>query len=314
MKRILVTGAGGQIGTELTLMLRQEFGAENVIASDAKDLAGILEGPKELLDVLNREKLWEIAERYHVDTVFHLAAILSATGERNPQLCHRVNTEGFFNVLELAREKKLERVICPSSIAAFSPETGDNPGEVAVLRPKTMYGITKVWGELMGEYYWEKFGVDVRGVRYPGIISWQTEPGGGTTDYAVASYYEALRRGSYECFVSEDTVLPMMYMPDALKALMDIAKAERSSLKYCNYNVGSLSFSAGEMTEAIRKILPSFTCTYVPDERQKIADSWPRRLNDEAAREDWNWSPRWDLDAMSRDMILNLRRKLDIPA
>jgi len=309
MKRILVTGAGGQIGTELTLLLRREFGAENVIASDARDLAEILEGPREILDVLDRERLWEIAERYQVDTVFHLAAILSATGEKNPQLCHRVNTEGFFHILELAREKKLDRVICPSSIAAFSPETGDNPAEVAVLRPKTMYGITKVWGELMAEYYWEKFGVDVRGVRYPGIISWRTEPGGGTTDYAVASYYDALRRGSYECFVSEDTVLPMMYMPDALKALVDLAKVERSSLRYCTYNVGSLSFSAGEMTEAIRKILPDFTCTYVPDERQKIADTWPRKLNDSAAREDWNWSPEWDLDAMSRDMIDNLRKK-----
>jgi nucleoside-diphosphate-sugar epimerase len=312
MKRILVTGAGGQIGTELTRMLREEFGADNVVASDAKDLTGILEGPRELLDVLNREKLWEIVERHKVDTIFHLAAILSATGERNPQLCHRVNTEGFFNVLELAREKKLDRVICPSSIAAFSPETGDNPGEVAVLRPKTMYGITKVWGELMGEYYWEKFRVDVRGMRYPGIISWQTEPGGGTTDYAVAAYYEALRQGSYECFVSEDTVLPMMYMPDALKALVDLARAERSSLRYCNYNVASLSFSAGEMAQAIRKIIPGFTCSYVPDERQKIADTWPQRLNDAAAREDWSWSPQWDLDAMSRDMIDNLRKKLGI--
>ncbi len=312
MKRILVTGAGGQIGTELTLLLRREFGTDGVVATDTKDLQGILEPPVEILDVLDREKLHQVVQHYDVDRVYHLAAVLSATGEENPQLCHRVNVGGLFNILELAREKKLRQVLCPSSIAAFSPETGDNPGEVAVLRPTTMYGITKVWGELMSEYYWAKFGVDVRGVRYPGIISWRTEPGGGTTDYAVASYYDAVRCRKYECFVSPETVLPMMYMPDALHALVDIARAERSSLNYCTYNVGAFSFSAREMTQAIQKIFPDFTCTYKPDHRQAIADSWPKHVDDKAARRDWNWVPRWDVDAMSRDMVENLQKKFGI--
>ena len=309
MEKILITGAGGQIGSELAGLLRTRGSADAVVVSDIRDLSEELGGPAEVLDVLDGKRLGELVATHRFDTIFHLAAILSATGEKNPQRCYRINADGLFNVLEVAREYGVKKVIVPSSIAAFGPSTPDNPSELTIQRPTTMYGVTKVFGELMADYYFAKYGLDVRGVRYPGIISWKTEPGGGTTDYAVAVYYEALRTGRYAYFVREDTVLPMMYMPDALKALVDLADAEGSRLRHRTYNVASMSFSAGELTEAVRRQLPDFRATYEPDQRQAIADSWPRHLDDRAAREEWDWTPAWDIDRMSRDMVENLRAK-----
>lgn len=309
MKKILITGAGGQIGSELALQLRTMVGTDAVVVSDVRDLSKDLGGPAEVLDVLDGKRLGELVAKYRFDTIFHLAAILSATGEQNPQRCYRINADGLFNILEVSREHGVKKVIVPSSIAAFGPVTPDNPSEFTIQRPTTMYGITKVFGELLADYYFAKYGLDVRGVRYPGIISWKTEPGGGTTDYAVAVYYEALRTGRYAYFVRKDTVLPMMYMPDALKALVDLAGADGSRLRHRTYNVASMSFSAGELTDAVQHLLPDFRATYEPDQRQAIADSWPQRLDDRAAREDWNWAPAWDIHRMSQDMVENLRAK-----
>ncbi len=313
MKKILITGAGGQIGSELALQLRTMVGTDAVVVSDVRDLSKDLGGPAEVLDVLDGKRLGELVAKYRFDTIFHLAAILSATGEQNPQRCYRINADGLFNILEVSREHGVKKVIVPSSIAAFGPVTPDNPSEFTIQRPTTMYGITKVFGELLADYYFAKYGLDVRGVRYPGIISWKTEPGGGTTDYAVAVYYEALRTGRYAYFVRKDTVLPMMYMPDALKALVDLAGADGSRLRHRTYNVASMSFSAGELTDAVQHLLPDFRATYEPDQRQAIADSWPQRLDDRAAREDWNWAPAWDIHRMSQDMVENLRAKFAAP-
>ncbi|RLF82211.1 NAD-dependent epimerase [Thermococci archaeon] len=311
MVKILVTGATGQIGSELVPELRKKYGDENVIATgrNIKKLKEFSE-PTEVLDVLNKKKLEQVVKEHNIDVIYHLAAILSAKGEQNPQLCFKVNVDGLYNVLETARENNVEKVIIPSSIAAFGPETPDNPSEITIQRPKTMYGISKVLAELLGEYYYNKYGLDVRGVRFPGIISWKTEPGGGTTDYAVEAFYAAIQKGHYTYFVRKDTVLPMMYMPDALKALIQIAEAEPSQLRYRFYNVTGMSFSAEELTKVIQKFIPDFTADYKPDERQKIADSWPTRIDDSAAREDWNWKPDWDLERMARDMIENLSKKL----
>lgn len=309
--KILVIGATGQIGSELVPELRKRYGNGNVIAASrrVKKLAELGE-PFEVLDILDKERLDQLVKEYNIDVIYHLAAILSAKGEQNPQLCFKVNIDGLYNVLETVRENNVEKVIIPSSIAAFGPETPDNPGEITIQRPKTMYGISKVLAELLGEYYYNKYGIDVRGVRFPGIISWKTEPGGGTTDYAVEAFYAAIQKGHYTYFVRKDTVLPMMYMPDALKALIQLAEAEPSKLRYRFYNVTGMSFLAEDLTKVIQKFIPNFTADYKPDERQKIADSWPSHLDDSAAREDWNWKPDWDLERMARDMIENLSKKL----
>jgi nucleoside-diphosphate-sugar epimerase len=242
-----------------------------------------------------------------------MAAILSAVGEQNPMRCWDVNMNGTLNVLEVAREREMAQVLVPSSIAAFGPETPrDNTPQETVLKPRTMYGVTKVAGELVCDYYFHKYGLDVRGLRYPGIISAETPPGGGTTDYAVAIYYAAVKGEPYKCFVREDTVLPMMYMPDCLKATLDLMEADLASLKHhSDFNVGSMSFSAGELAASIRKYVPDFTVTYEPDFRQAIADSWPRSLDDSAAREEWGWAPAYDLDAMTQDMLEKLRKKYE---
>jgi nucleoside-diphosphate-sugar epimerase len=246
-----------------------------------------------------------------VETLYHMASILSAVGERNPQLCYEVNMGGLYNVLEVARIYKLERVMTASSIAVFGRSTPRyNTPDDAPMFPTTMYGITKVCGELMTEYYYRKFGVDARSIRLPGVISSETMPGGGTTDYAVEMFYAAVKGKHYTCFVRDDTVLPMMYMPDAIKALIELAEADSSKLKHRVYNVTSMSFSAAELEKSIKEIIPEFTCDYKPDYRQEIADSWPRSLDDSAARADWNWKPRYDLTAMTRDMIRKLRVKL----
>ncbi len=310
MKNILVTGASGQIGSELTPKLRDEDGIKNVVASDIED-SNVLDEPFEILDVLNKNNLIEIVERYDIDTIFHLASILSAKGEKNPNLAYQVNINGLYNVLEVTKEKNLEKLIVPSSIAVFGPETPDVPTEKTITRPNTIYGISKVFLELMASYYDEKFDLDIRGVRFPGLLSYKTKPGGGTTDYAVEVFYEAIKEKKYEYFVRRDTRLPMMYMPDAIKALIQLSKAEKSNLRYhCDYNVNSMCFRADELTEEIKKHIPNFEAEYKPDNRQKIADSWPCELDDTSARKDWNWSPEFGLEEMVEDMIKNLRGKL----
>ncbi|RLF96496.1 L-threonine 3-dehydrogenase [Thermococci archaeon] len=315
MKNILVTGACGQIGSELVEKLREKYGNENVVAAGHKTPPTEKmqnAGPFEYIDVVHKEEIANIVKRYDIDTIYHMAAILSAVGEQKPQLAFNVNLIGLYNVLEVGREYKLERIMVPSSIAAFGPETPkDNTPNETILRPTTMYGVTKVAGELLGNYYFYKYGVDVRGVRFPGIISSKTLPGGGTTDYAVAIYYEAIKNKRYTCFVREDTVLPMMYMPDAIKALMDLADADISKLKHhCDFNVNAMSFSAGELAASIKKHIPEFICEYKPDYRQEIADSWPRSLDDSAARDEWGWKPEYDLPAMTKDMLEKLSKKL----
>ncbi len=314
-KRILVTGAAGQIGSELTLALRAKYGPHNVVASDVRtDVgAGLADsGPFERLDILDPSALAAVIERRAIDTIYHMAALLSAVGEKKPQLAWDVNLNGTFRVLEAAREHALVRVFCPSSIAVFGPETPRlNTPNDTILKPKTMYGLTKVAGELLCDYYVQRFGLDVRGCRYPGIISYETLPGGGTTDYAVAIFFEAVKNGRYTCFLSEDTRLPMMYMPDCLKATMDLMEADFTRLKHhADFNVTAMSFSAGELAAEIKKHIPDFAVTYAPDYRQAIADSWPESIDDSAARQEWGWRPDYDLARMTEDMITVLRRRL----
>jgi nucleoside-diphosphate-sugar epimerase len=263
-------------------------------------------GPFEFIDVTQRDDLEAIVAKYKIDEIYHMAAILSAVGEAKPQLCWDVNMNGLNNVLEVARERNSIRLFCPSSIAAFGPETPrkDTPQET-ILRPRTMYGVTKVAGELLCEYYAERFGVDVRGVRYPGIISNVTPPGGGTTDYAVEIFYEAIRHKQYSCFVRPDTVLPMMYMPDCIKATIDLMDADRTRLRHhADFNLSSMSFSAEELAAEIRMHIPEFSIAYDPDPvKQAIADSWPKTIDDSAAREEWGWQPTYGLQKMTADML-----------
>ncbi len=308
IKKILVTGCAGQIGSELTLEFRKIYGAENVIATDkcpegTKKLKE--SGPYEALDVLDAKAMAAMIDKYEIDAVVHLAAILSAVGEKNPMLAWDVNINGMLNVFEIAREKKLKRVLVPSSIAAFGPSTPvDNTPQETILRPTTMYGITKVAGELLGDYYVAKYGLDIRGLRYPGIISNETLPGGGTTDYAVAIYYDAVKQGKYNCFLSENTMLPMMYMPDCLKATLDLFHADFNKLKHhTDFNVGAFSVTPKGMTESIQKYMPDFQISYEPDFRQAIADSWPNSIDDSTARNEWGWKPAFDLDTMTQDML-----------
>ena len=313
--KILVTGATGQIGSELTTTLRERYGRDNVIAmGHRRKPSKTLEesGPYVTGDVRDRENLEKIIREYDIDTIYHMAAILSATGEKNPQLCWDVNINGLYNLLEMARERKL-RIFCPSSIAVFGPKTPkENTPQDTILTPTTMYGITKVSGELLGEYYVQKYGVDVRGVRYPGIISSETPPGGGTTDYAVEMFYYAVRGEKYTCFVREDTVLPMMYMPDCIKSAIQLMEADFSKLKHhTNFNVTAMSFSAKELEEEIKKHIPDFSCEYKPDFRQEIAESWPRTIDDSCAREEWGWKPDYDLKKMVKDMIEKLTKKYE---
>ncbi len=314
-KSILVIGATGQIGTEFTRKLRAIHGVSKVVASTVPGAIGGLspdEGPFEYFDVRDRAALGVVCDKYGVTHIVNMAAILSATGEKNPMLAWDININGLLNVLEVAREKGLKQVLVPSSIAVFGPDTPrENTPQETVLRPTTMYGITKVTGELLGDYYVRKYGLDVRGLRYPGIISHETPPGGGTTDYAVAIFYEAIQHKRYTCFLKEDTRLPMMYMPDCLKATIDLMEADFSKLKHhSDFNVSAMSFTPAELAAEIKKHIPDFIIEYRPDFRQAIADSWPASIDDSAARKEWGWKPSYDLGAMTKDMIENLRKKL----
>ena len=311
--RIMVTGALGQIGSELTMALRERYGPQNVLATDLRvpplephDL-----GPFECLDVTQSKSLERVVVQYHIDTVYHMAAILSAVGEAKPQLCWDVNINGLYNIIEIARQHGL-RLFCPSSIAVFGPETPQHSTpQDTVLRPKTMYGITKVAGELLCDYVAARFGMDIRGVRYPGIISSLTPPGGGTTDYAVNIFYAAIRNRHYTCFVRPDTVLPMMYLPDCIRATLDLMDADGATLIHrAEYNLAAMSFSAAELAAEIQKHIPEFVVTYEPDPvRQAIADSWPQTIDDSAARLEWNWQPRYDLARMTTDMLAKLTER-----
>lgn len=314
MKKILFTGCGGQIGSELTLAFRKLYGNENIIASDlsTKVCPDLLNsGPFVQLDVLDTKALGETIDKYKVDGIVHLAAILSAVGEKNPQLAWNVNINGTVNIFEVAREKKLMRVLVPSSIAAFGPDTPRTmTPQKTILHPTTMYGVTKVALELLGDYYNLKYDMDIRGLRYPGVISHKTQPGGGTTDYAVAIYFDAVKKGSYECFLKEDTMLPMIYMPDCLKATIDLFQADKSRLQNATgYNLAAFSVTPKEMTESIQKVIPGFKISYSPDYRQEIADSWPDSIDDKEARAEWDWKPDYDLDSMTVDIIKEIRLK-----
>lgn len=311
--KILVTGALGQIGSELVVALKKAYGEKNIITSDLRSGAPSDDfTPYESLDVLNKNRLAEIVKKHDVEVIYHLAAILSAAGERNPNLCWDINMTGLHNVLEVARELGVKQIVCPSSIAVFGPETPrDNTPQETVILPKTMYGLTKAAGELLCDYYVAKFGIDVRGIRYPGLISYKTLPGGGTTDYAVEIFYEAIKKKSYTCFLAADTVLPMMYMPDAIRGTIQLAETDFSKLKnHSNFNFAGMSFSCAEIVTEIKKHIPEFVVSYSPDFRQKIADSWPRSIDDTSSRAQWGWKPEYDLVKMTEDMLLNLRKKL----
>ncbi len=318
MRRVLVTGALGQIGAELTPALRQRYGADNVIASSRRSRPAAGEqdaGPFEPLDVTDAAELARVVRHYGIDAVFHLAALLSAVGESDPQRAWHVNMNGLRNVLEVAREHGVRRVFWPSSIAAFGPSTPlEMTPQDTVMRPMTIYGVSKAAGELLCDYYFHRYGLDVRGVRYPGVISSGAPPGGGTTDYAVEMFYAAVAGRRYTCFVREDTVLPMIYMPDCIRAAVELMQADLERLVHHNaFNVAAASFSAGDLATAIREHVPDFACDYAPDYRQAIADSWPRSIDDAAARREWDWRPAFDLAAMTADMLQRLRSSSPSP-
>lgn len=309
--KILVIGASGQIGVELTLALRKIYGNSNVIASDLREQNPLLEGtgPYVSMDVMNKEMLHVQVIRQGITQVYLLAAILSATGEKNPGLAWNLNMQGLLNVLDIAREEKLHKVYWPSSIAVFGPTSPKQQcPQQTIIEPTTVYGISKYAGEFWCNYFFQRFGVDVRSLRYPGLISYKSAPGGGTTDYAVEIFHEALDEKKYECFLREDTYLPMMYMPDAIRATIELmeAPADKISIR-TSYNVSSMSFSPKEIAAEIQKHVPEFRIQYKPDYRQAIADSWPQSIDDAVARRDWGWKEEFDLAAMTGDMLNNLR-------
>jgi nucleoside-diphosphate-sugar epimerase len=314
LSRVLVTGSAGQIGAELVPHLRSLHGKENVVAAihRASGPPSLRDGPVITLDTGDSAAVAGALREHRIDTVYHLAALLSATGEKNPQLAWEINMDGLRNVLEAARAAGVSRLFWPSSIGAFGPDAPRvEAPQNAPLNPTTMYGVTKVAGELLCNYYFVKYGLDVRCLRYPGLISNVAPPGGGTTDYAVEIFYSALQKGSYSCFLREDTTLPMMYMPDALKATVLIMEADPSRVpRHLGYNLAAISFSAKELATEIKKHVPGFTVTYSPDSRQKIADSWPMSIDDSQARQDWGWMHDYDLQKMVSDMLSKLRARL----
>ncbi|MFI5133196.1 MAG: NAD-dependent epimerase/dehydratase family protein [Chitinophagales bacterium] len=311
-EKILVIGASGQIGVELTLALRKIYGNANVVASDLREENELLKGtgPYVSLDVMNREMLHVQVIRQNITQIYLLAAILSATGEKNPNLAWHLNMQGLLNVLEVAKEEKLQKIYWPSSIAVFGPTSPkQNCPQQTVIEPVTVYGISKFAGEFWCNYYQHRYKVDVRSLRYPGLISYKSEPGGGTTDYAVEIYHEALEHKKYECFLKEDTYLPMMYMPDAIRATIELMDAPADKISvHTSYNLSGMSFSPKEIAAEIKKHIPGFSISYKPDYRQAIADSWPQSIDDTVARNDWGWKEEYDLAAMTKDMLENLRK------
>jgi len=308
--KILIIGACGQIGSELTLKLREIYGIDNVIASDIRkgEQEVFQTGPFEIVDAMNYEQVAALIDKYKVDEVYLMAALLSATAEKNPAFAWDLNMNSLFHVLNLAKEGKIKKIFWPSSIAVFGPTTPKhNTPQYTVMEPSTVYGISKQAGERWCEYYFNKYGVDVRSIRYPGLISWKTPPGGGTTDYAVDIYYKAISDNKYTCFLSENTELPMMYMDDAIRATVGIMQAEKENIRIrSSYNLAAMSFTPKEIAEAITKEKTGFEISYEPDFRQAIADSWPSSINDSSAREDWGWKHDFDLESMTKEMLKNL--------
>lgn len=309
---ILVLGASGQIGTELTQKLREEYGSENIIASDIRE--GNKEmmnaGPFEIIDATDQQTILQAVQKYKVTQIYLLAAMLSATAEKNPQKAWDLNMNSLLAVLDLAKEGYIKQVYWPSSIAVFGPTTPKNQTpQQTVMEPSTVYGISKVAGEYWCNYYHKKYNVDVRSIRYPGIISWKTKPGGGTTDYAVDIYFKAIEEQKYECFLSENTRLPMMYMDDAVNATIQLMKADANDIKVRTaYNLAAIDFTPKEIADEIKKHIPEFEITYEPDFRQEIADSWPSSIDDSKARKDWNWQHKFDLKSMTEDILQNLQK------
>lgn len=313
MKRILVIGAGGQIGTELVLLLEQKFGKDAIIASDVKEVCPVaLEGSNYVsLDVLDNNQLKSIVEKEEITDIYLLAALLSATAEKNPEFAWRLNMEGLFNVLNLAKEGKIKKVFWPSSIAVFGPTTPKQATpQRTVMEPSTVYGISKQAGERWCEYYYEKFGVDVRSIRYPGLISYKALPGGGTTDYAVDIFYHAIEKGEYTSFLSKDTELPMMFMEDAVRGTVELMEAPAEQIKVrSSYNLSAVSFTPELLANEIKKYIPNFEIHYKPDDRQAIADSWPQSIDDAFARADWGWKNEYDLSDIVEVMLKNVEPK-----
>ncbi len=314
-EKILITGSLGQLGSELSTTLKKIYGENAVITSDIHKIDKVADEflPFETLNVLDKEAIANVVKKHNITVIYHLAAILSATGEKNPQNCWDININGMINILEVARELNIKQIICPSSIAVFGPETPRiNTPQQTIILPKTIYGISKACGELLCDYYVQKYKIDVRGLRYPGLISHKTPAGGGTTDYAVEIFYEAIKNNYYQCFLKAETQLPMMYMNDAIRGTIELANTDFSRLKhYSNFNFAGVSFSCEELANEIKKHIIDFKITYKPDFRQQIADSWPASIDDSVARNEWGWKPEYDLAKITEDMIINLRKKLD---
>jgi nucleoside-diphosphate-sugar epimerase len=310
--KILITGANGQLGTVMAARLREIYGKDNILTTDIQKSDSMSEGPFEFLDILNTVRLHELVGDYKITQVYHLAAILSASGEYNPLKTWKINLDGFITILELCRNLKLDKVFFPSTIAVFGKTTPRvaTPQDVPLL-PETVYGISKTSGELLANYYHKKYGIDVRSLRYPGIISYQSPPGGGTTDYAVEIFYEALKHGKYECFLEADTRLPMMYIFDSLRATIELMQAPKDSIKtrYA-YNLAAVSFTPAELAEEIKKHIPEFEISYNPDFRQEIASSWTESIDDSRARQEWGWKHEYGLKDIVADMLLNLKNKV----
>lgn len=310
-RKILIIGASGQIGSELTLALRKIYGNTNVIASDIKEGSTELmdSGPFIKIDATDKNKIANCIEFHKITDVYLMAALLSATSEKYPSLAWELNMNSLSHILELSRDKKIKKVFWPSSIAVFGPTTPKkNTPQHTIMEPNTVYGITKLAGERWCEYFYNKYDVDVRSIRYPGVISYKTLPGGGTTDYAIDIFHKAVNNDHYECFLKDDTTLPMMFMDDAIKATIDIMSAKKEDIKIrSSYNLAAISFSPKEMTDSIKKHIPDFTVSYKPDFRQQIAESWPNSIDDSSARKDWNWKHEYDLDALTKEMIKNLK-------
>jgi len=310
---ILVIGAGGQVGQELVYNLRQLKGANKVVASDIRDLED-KEGPSEVLNAMDQDRLIEIVKKYEIKEIYHLAALLSANAEKQVKFAWELNMNSLFYVLDLAKDKVIDKVFWPSSIAVFGPNTPrENTPQHTITDPTTVYGISKLAGERWCEYYADKYNVDVRSIRYPGLIGYKTLPGGGTTDYAVDIYHKALEDGSFECFLKEDAYLPMMYMEDAIRATIELMEAPKENIKIrSSYNLGGISFSPKEITKSIQAEIQDFKVTYKPDFRQAIAESWPSSIDDSAAQKDWNWKQDYDLKSMTKDMLKQLRKMKDL--